>query len=63
MLAKRGHHVTVVDDGRRAVEAAIDGTFDLVLMDVQMPEMSGLEAPRRFAPANAAPGGVCPSWP
>ncbi|AMY11090.1 Polar-differentiation response regulator DivK [Luteitalea pratensis] len=36
--------MTVVDDRRRAVEAAIDGTFDLVLMDVQLPEMSGLEA-------------------
>jgi CheY-like chemotaxis protein len=44
MLAKRGHHVTVVDDGRQAVEAALTGTFDLVLMDVQMPEMSGFEA-------------------
>ena len=44
MLAKRGHHVTVVDDGRQAVDAAINGTFDLVLMDVQMPEMSGFEA-------------------
>jgi len=44
MLGKRGHHVTVVDDGRQAVEAVRNGTFDLVLMDVQMPEMSGLEA-------------------
>jgi signal transduction histidine kinase/CheY-like chemotaxis protein len=44
MLGKRGHHVTVVDNGRLAVEAVIAGTFDVVLMDVQMPEMSGLEA-------------------
>ncbi len=44
LLSKRGHHVTVVGNGREAV-AALDGrAFDVVLMDVQMPEMGGLEA-------------------
>jgi CheY-like chemotaxis protein len=44
MLESRGHSVTVVNDGRAAVSAALTGGFDLVLMDVQMPEMDGLEA-------------------
>ena len=44
MLVKRGHVVTVVDNGRKAVDASAAEAFDLVLMDVQMPEMDGFEA-------------------
>ena len=44
LLEKRGHRVEVVGDGRAAVEAVRQGDFDLVLMDVQMPEMDGFEA-------------------
>jgi signal transduction histidine kinase/DNA-binding response OmpR family regulator len=44
MLHKRGHAVQVVDNGRDAVEAVLAGSFDVVLMDVQMPEMNGFEA-------------------
>ena len=44
LLEKRGHRVTITVNGREAVEALKDRTFDLVLMDVQMPEMDGLEA-------------------
>ena len=39
-----GHTITAVENGRRAVEAARCGAFDLVLMDIQMPEMDGLAA-------------------
>jgi two-component system, sensor histidine kinase and response regulator len=44
MLRKRGFDVTVAGDGRQAVEAFTRERFDLVLMDVQMPEMDGFEA-------------------
>jgi len=44
LLQKRGHIVTTVDNGREALAAVEKETFDLILMDVQMPEMDGLEA-------------------
>jgi two-component system sensor histidine kinase/response regulator len=44
LLEKRGHLVSIAGSGREAVEALQAGNFDLVLMDIQMPEMDGLEA-------------------
>ncbi len=44
LLEKRGHTVVVAETGKAAVAAVEKQTFDLVLMDVQMPEMDGIEA-------------------
>jgi len=44
LLSRRGHVVKVAANGREAVEMLARESFDLVLMDVQMPEMGGLEA-------------------
>jgi CheY-like chemotaxis protein len=46
MLRKLGHEVVVAADGRQACEQVAQGDFDLVLMDMQMPEMDGIEATR-----------------
>jgi PAS domain S-box-containing protein len=44
LLEKRGHRVVLAATGRQTLEALEKENFDLVLMDVQMPEMDGLEA-------------------
>ena len=44
MLHKRGHRVDVARNGREAVEMSAARNYDVILMDVQMPEMDGLEA-------------------
>jgi signal transduction histidine kinase/CheY-like chemotaxis protein len=44
LLEKRGHHVVVTGNGREALAALQMNDYDLVFMDVQMPEMDGLEA-------------------
>ena len=44
MLLKRGHQVDIVSNGREAVDAVGARTYDVVLMDIQMPEMDGFAA-------------------
>ncbi|RCH98159.1 hypothetical protein CU097_014250 [Rhizopus azygosporus] len=48
ILEKFGHHVTVVANGKLAVEAYENQYFDLILMDVQMPVMGGFEATQKI---------------
>jgi two-component system sensor histidine kinase/response regulator len=54
LLTKLGHAATVVGDGQAAVEAQARDAFDLILMDVQMPVMGGMDAARLIREAEAA---------
>jgi CheY-like chemotaxis protein len=48
MLQKAGCEVLAVDDGHKAVEAVQTNPFDLVLMDLHMPQLDGLQATRQI---------------
>jgi CheY-like chemotaxis protein len=46
MLRKLGHDVDIADNGREAIQAVEQKYYDLLIMDVQMPEMDGIQAAR-----------------
>jgi PAS domain S-box-containing protein len=60
LLEKKGHRVTVAEDGQKAVELFETGGFDLIIMDVEMPRMDGVGATRRIRELEAKHGGHIP---
>jgi two-component system sensor histidine kinase/response regulator len=60
LLEKMGHHVTLAINGRQAIELLKPHSFDLVLMDIQMPVMGGVEATQEIRHAERTSGGHIP---
>lgn len=48
LLTKRGHEVTTAEDGQEVVDRFLEQRFDIILMDLEMPGVSGIEAARQI---------------
>jgi len=61
LLEKNNHHVILAENGQQAIDLLEQQTFDLILMDIQMPVMDGLEAICHIRKKGQKPSNWCPS--
>jgi two-component system, sensor histidine kinase and response regulator len=59
-LVRRGHLVRLAEDGKQALTLVVEGSFDLLLLDLHMPELDGLQVIRAIREREAAVGGHLP---
>jgi PleD family two-component response regulator len=60
LLERQSHRVTLANNGAEAIELFDSGHFDVILMDMQMPVMGGVEATKPFARVKCGEAGWCP---
>jgi PAS domain S-box-containing protein len=60
LLERAGHLVVPVENGRKAIQTYLEQPFDVILMDVHMPELDGIEATRQIRLLQANHGRVVP---
>jgi PAS domain S-box-containing protein len=60
LLARRGHRVRIARDGREALDLATGGTFDVLMLDVHLPERDGFEVVRTIRDRERTGGGHLP---
>src|SRR5438309_11882954 len=60
LLARRGHRVRLANNGREALALAEEGAFDLLLLDVHMPELDGFQVVRAVRERERSAGGHLP---
>src|SRR5262249_60163737 len=60
LLTRRGHRVRLASDGREALALASGGAYDLLLLDVHMPELDGFQVVRAIRERERAGGGHLP---
>jgi CheY-like chemotaxis protein len=63
LLQRRGHSVTVAGDGKQALAALEKHDFDVCLMDVQMPELNGLQTTSAIRAKEKGSSSACRSSP
>ena len=63
ILVRRGHRVRLANNGREALALAEDEVFDLLLLDVHMPELDGFQVVQAIRERERTRGAICPSSP
>src|SRR6266699_2438067 len=60
LLVRRGHRVRLANNGREALSLAEEGTFDLLLLDIHMPELDGFQVVQAIRERERSAGGHLP---